>query len=81
VEQSCFDLWSHRIVTFRTGTRLLTIDDSPTYLEYLNGQLGPNEGYQIEKLPAAGRMGLKRILNGGFDCVSGRPGDAGPRWH
>src|SRR4051812_18412515 len=47
--------------------RLLTIDDSPTYLEYLAGQLG-TEGYRIERC-ASGQEGLERLLREPFDCV------------
>ena len=51
---------------FRTA-RLLTIDDSPTYLEYLNGELA-QEGYRIETADS-GEDGLRRIAHGAFDCV------------
>jgi CheY-like chemotaxis protein len=47
--------------------RLLTIDDSNTYLEYLADQLG-REGYQIERA-SCGKDGLERILREPFDCV------------
>ena len=47
--------------------RLLTIDDSITYLEYLNEQLS-KEGYLLEKANS-GKEGLQRILHESFDCV------------
>ena len=47
--------------------RLLTIDDSTTYLEYLAEQLG-KEGYQVEKA-ASGREALELLGRESFDCV------------
>jgi CheY-like chemotaxis protein/HPt (histidine-containing phosphotransfer) domain-containing protein len=47
--------------------RLLTIDDSHTYLEYLTDQLG-KEGYQIERA-SCGKEGLERLAREPFDCV------------
>ena len=47
--------------------RLLTIDDSPTYLEYLAEQLG-REGYIIERA-GTGKEGLERLAQEPFDCV------------
>jgi CheY-like chemotaxis protein len=47
--------------------RLLTIDDSPTYLEYLAEQLG-KDGYQVIKA-SSGQEGLDRLLAEPFDCV------------
>ncbi len=47
--------------------RLLTIDDSPTFLEYLRDQLG-KEGYQVEKA-GSGRDGMERLRREAFDCV------------
>ncbi len=49
------------------NARLLTIDDSTTYLEYLSEQLG-REGYQIERA-SGGREGLERVMRESFDCV------------
>ena len=47
--------------------KLLTIDDSATYLEYLADQLG-KEGYQVEK-SESGKEGLDRLIQDSFDCV------------
>ena len=47
--------------------RILTIDDSATYLEYLRDQL-TKEGYQVEKA-TSGREGLERLRREAFDCV------------
>jgi CheY-like chemotaxis protein len=47
--------------------RLLTIDDSVTYLEYLAGELG-KEGYRIERA-SSGTEGLERLQRELFDCV------------
>ncbi len=47
--------------------RLLTIDDSPTYLQFLSAELEA-EGYQIETA-SSGEEGLKRIAAGELDCV------------
>ncbi|HWA97681.1 MAG TPA: response regulator, partial [Pirellulales bacterium] len=47
--------------------RLLTIDDSPTYLEHLADQLG-REGYEVQRA-AAGPEGLQRLASEAFDCV------------
>jgi CheY-like chemotaxis protein/HPt (histidine-containing phosphotransfer) domain-containing protein len=52
---------------FFRRARLLTIDDSFTFLEYLADQLG-KEGYQVEKA-TSGREGLERIAHEPFDCV------------
>jgi CheY-like chemotaxis protein/HPt (histidine-containing phosphotransfer) domain-containing protein len=52
---------------FFRRARLLTIDDSSTFLEYLADQLG-KEGYQVEKA-CSGREGLERIAHEPFDCV------------
>ena len=49
------------------NARLLTIDDSPTFLEYLRDQLG-KEGWRVEKA-TSGREGLERIRGEPFDCV------------
>ena len=47
--------------------RLLTIDDSPTFQQFLAGEL-ESEGYQIESA-MSGREGLDRLLQHRFDCV------------
>ncbi|QEL16622.1 response regulator [Limnoglobus roseus] len=47
--------------------RLLTIDDSPTYLEYLAVELS-KEGYRIERA-TDGPEGLERLRREPFDCV------------
>jgi CheY-like chemotaxis protein len=47
--------------------RLLTIDDSPTYLEYLTDELR-KEGYAVENV-SDGATGLARIAAEKFDCV------------
>ena len=47
--------------------RLLTIDDSQTYLEYLANHLG-REGYRVERA-VSGQEGLDRIGREPFDCV------------
>jgi CheY-like chemotaxis protein len=47
--------------------RILTIDDSQTYLEHLRDQLG-REGYHIEQ-SNNGKMGLERLQKEPFDCV------------
>jgi CheY-like chemotaxis protein len=47
--------------------RILTIDDSLTYLEYLREQLG-KEGYQVAQ-ESGGAEGLGRLLREPFDCV------------
>ena len=47
--------------------RLLAIDDSPTYLEFLSQEL-EGDGYIVEKA-ASGPEGLKRLATETFDCV------------
>lgn len=47
--------------------RLLAIDDSPTYLEFLSEEL-KSEGYTVEKA-ASGPEALKRLASEPFDCV------------
>jgi CheY-like chemotaxis protein len=47
--------------------RLLTIDDSQTYLEHLRDQLG-REGYSLAQA-SSGEEGLARLLKEPFDCV------------
>ncbi len=47
--------------------RLLTIDDSTTYLEFLGEQLG-KDGYHLERA-SSGKEGLERVLREPFDCV------------
>lgn len=47
--------------------RLLVIDDSPTYIEFLAGELS-SEGYTIEKA-TLGKEGLQRINQDRFDCI------------
>jgi len=47
--------------------RVLTIDDSPTYLEYLRGELEA-EGYEVHQA-ITGEEGLRRLAHGGLDCV------------
>ena len=49
------------------ATRILTIDDSATYQEFLAGEL-ELEGYQIEKA-TSGQEGLDRLVAQDFDCV------------
>jgi two-component system NtrC family sensor kinase len=51
---------------FRSA-RILTIDDSPTYLAFLSGELR-NQGYQVETASNGGD-GLARIGAQSFDCV------------
>jgi len=48
-------------------SRLLAIDDSPTYLQYLAEELG-DEGYQVEQ-ETSGRAGLDRLSTEAFDCA------------
>ena len=47
--------------------RLLTIDDSPTYLEALSTALR-GEGYEVTQVPS-GKAGLDRLAQESFDCV------------
>ncbi len=47
--------------------RVLAIDDSPTFLEYLARELA-SEGYDLEKA-RAGREGLARAEREHFDCI------------
>jgi two-component system NtrC family sensor kinase len=47
--------------------RLLAIDDSPTYLQYLTEEL-QNDDYQVEQA-AGGKQGLERLKRASFDCV------------
>ena len=47
--------------------RILTIDDSPTYLAFLEEELS-REGYHIEQAHD-GREGLEKLNTGNFDCV------------
>ena len=47
--------------------RLLTIDDSPTYLEFLGGHLEA-EGYEVRRA-TSGQDGLDQILSESFDCI------------
>jgi len=47
--------------------RILTIDDSQTYLEFLSGHLEA-EGYEVHKV-TSGQDGLEKILNQSFDCI------------
>ncbi|HEX3997938.1 MAG TPA: response regulator [Pirellulales bacterium] len=49
------------------ATRILTIDDSATYQEYLAGEL-EQEGYHVERA-TTGRVGLDRLASVDFDCV------------
>jgi two-component system, NtrC family, sensor kinase len=48
-------------------SRLLAIDDSPTYLQYLAEELG-DEGYQVEQATSGG-AGLDRLATEAFDCA------------
>jgi two-component system NtrC family sensor kinase len=48
-------------------SRLLAIDDSPTYLQYLTEELS-SEGYQVEQ-ETTGRAGLERLAHEAFDCA------------
>ncbi len=47
--------------------RLLAVDDSPTYLEFLSEEL-KSEGYSVEKA-GSGKAALERLKNESFDCV------------
>jgi len=47
--------------------RILTIDDSLTYLEFLSEHLEA-EGYEVHKC-TSGQDGLDQILNESFDCI------------
>src|SRR5205807_2118530 len=47
--------------------RLLTIDDSRTYLEFLSSNLEA-EGYDVQQA-TNGEKGLERIRTESFDCV------------
>ncbi|MEX1232993.1 MAG: response regulator [Planctomycetaceae bacterium] len=47
--------------------RILTIDDSETYLQFLHGEL-TNEGYQVEQVSSA-EVGLELLTKKEFDCV------------
>jgi two-component system NtrC family sensor kinase len=49
------------------ATRILTIDDSATYLEYLSDELR-NQGYEAESA-TNGPEGLTRLAMQSFDCV------------
>lgn len=49
------------------SSRLLAIDDSPTYLQYLAEEL-LSDGYQVEQV-TSGRAGLDRLANEAFDCA------------
>jgi two-component system, sensor histidine kinase and response regulator len=49
------------------NAQILTIDDSPTYLEYLSVELG-KEGYRLQRA-ASGQEGLQRLAHELFDCV------------
>jgi two-component system NtrC family sensor kinase len=51
---------------FRSA-RILTIDDSPTYLAFLSDELR-NQGYEVETA-ASGLEGLSRLADERFDCV------------
>jgi len=51
---------------FRTA-RLLIVDDSPTFLEYLKLELG-DEGYEVDTA-GNGKSALKLIRENHFDCV------------
>ncbi len=55
---------SHNV--FHRG-RILAIDDSPTYLNYLQAELEP-DGY-IFDTAAGGREGLEKIERNPYDCV------------
>jgi len=48
-------------------SRILAIDDSPTYLTFVAVELR-NQGYEVETA-ASGMEGLNRLVDGGFDCV------------
>ena len=47
--------------------RILTIDDSPTFLAFLEEELS-REGYQVEQAHD-GREGLEKLNTGNYDCV------------
>jgi PAS domain S-box-containing protein len=51
--------------------RLLTLDASPSYREYLREQLS-KEGYQVEQAGSA-QQGLERLARESFDCVLVEP--------
>jgi two-component system NtrC family sensor kinase len=51
---------------FRSA-RILTIDDSPTYLAFIGSELR-NQGYEVESA-ASGSEGLDRLAKQSFDCV------------
>jgi two-component system NtrC family sensor kinase len=51
---------------FRSA-RILTIDDSPTYLAFVGDELR-NQGYEVESA-ASGPEGLRRLSEEKFDCV------------
>ena len=56
--------------TAETGlcaARILTIDDSATYLAHLAGELG-QEGYLVDQA-TSGEEGLRRLAQESFDCV------------
>jgi two-component system NtrC family sensor kinase len=53
--------------SFFMRARLLAIDDSPTYLQYLAEAL-TQEGYHVEQA-AGGSEGIERFRRQGFDCV------------
>jgi two-component system NtrC family sensor kinase len=48
-------------------TRILTIDDSPTYLAHVSAELR-NQGYEVESA-VSGMDGLDVLRNQNFDCV------------
>jgi two-component system NtrC family sensor kinase len=47
--------------------RIMAIDDSPTHLEFLEGELR-SQGYDVETA-TSGPEGLDRLANRSFDCV------------
>jgi two-component system NtrC family sensor kinase len=53
--------------SFFAQARLLAIDDSPTYLQYVTDELS-HEGYQVEQA-ASGSKGIEQFQRNGFDCV------------
>jgi two-component system NtrC family sensor kinase len=49
------------------SARILTIDDSPTFLAFLSGELR-NQGYEVESA-ASGTEGLAPLATRNFDCI------------
>jgi len=58
---------THAEESYFRRARLLTIDDSATYLEYLDGELR-QDGYQVDQA-VSGKAGLDLVEGEPFDCV------------